>query len=282
MTFEEFWHPFQDIYDKREARAVACWILEVCFGLTMTDIVGGAVEQISTQQLQRLLNIQQRLLKGEPVQYVAGVADFGPRQFYVASGVLIPRPETYMLCQWIEEENSSLLMPHSTLLDIGTGSGCIACTLAAQLPQVRVSAWDISPSALNIARKNAEKYQVDINFKQCDLFKVKYGCDMGKWDLIVSNPPYICDSEAEKMEDRVLDYEPKLALFVPDDNPLLFYSYIGKFAKSALKEGGRLYFEINPRFGEYLKDIFLGMGFNTVVIKKDQFGKNRFIRAIWH
>ena len=279
MTFDDFWQPLTKIYDRGEARAVARWLLEVIFNLTMTDIVSGAVEQMSPDDVKRLLSMRQRLLKGEPVQYVAGVADFGPLQFHVAPGVLIPRPETYELCKMIVQDN---VKQRPSILDIGTGSGCIACTLAANIPESAVTAWDISPVALSIAKENAVRLKTPVNFEERDMLKIKYGTDAGRWDVIVSNPPYICDSEADDMVSWVLDYEPELALFVPDDDPLKFYLHIINYAQSALSEGGRLYFEINPRYDEHIEDILLGLGFDDIMVREDQFGKNRFVCATWH
>lgn len=294
-TFEGLWRSLLPRYDEGEARAVVRWLLEVSFGLSMTDIVCGAIERLTISEQQRLHDMHQRLLEGEPVQYVAGVADFGPRQFRVAPGVLIPRTETYELCQWVKEECGAWTNPTSDaqdaadelhtkrrILDIGTGSGCIACTLAADFPAAEVTAWDISPVALGIAKENARRAGVNIAFEQHDMLQVQYGSDAGRWDVIVSNPPYICDSEADDMADWVLDYEPEIALFVPDDDPLLFYLHISNYAQSALKEGGLLFFEINPLYDEHIEDILLGLGFDDIEVREDQFGKNRFIKARWH
>ena len=279
MTFDDFWQPLTKIYDKGEARPVARWLLEVVFNITMTDIVCGAVERMSADDMERLMGMQKRLLEGEPVQYVAGIADFGPLQFGVAPGVLIPRPETYELCKMIIQDNRK---PQPTILDIGTGSGCIACTLAKNIPEAKVTAWDVSSVALSIAEENAKRLNATVCFEERDILKVKYGTDAGKWDIIVSNPPYICDSEADDMASWVLDYEPETALFVPDDDPLLFYLHISNYAQSALSEGGRLYFEINPHYDEHIEDILLGLGFDDIIVREDQFGKNRFVRATWH
>ena len=299
MTYEQFWHALLRCYDKDEARSVARWVLEIGFNISLTDIVCGAVERLGEEEQNRLRAILKRLLSGEPVQYVMGVADFGPRQFSVRPGVLIPRPETYELCQWIlsdisASETSSNSETSATshtsrfsrsspldILDIGTGSGCIACTLASALPMAKVTAWDISPQALRIARENAKKTGVNVSFERRDMLRQPYN-DFGIWDIVVSNPPYICECEAEDMEPRVLDFEPEEALFVPDDDPVCFYLQISNYAQSALKEGGRLYFEINPLYDEHIEDILLGLGFDDIVTRKDQFGKDRLMRATWH
>ena len=283
MNYEELWQPLTQVYDASEARAVARMVLDVRFGMSLADVLCGKVTQLSAKEQAELQEIQQRLLQGEPVQYVLSVADFGPKTFLVTPDVLIPRPETYELCQWITDDLSPLTSPLSpfSVLDIGTGSGCIACTLAAQWPQAKVTGWDISAKALEVARRNAQRMGVDISFEQRDMLNQPYN-EFGLWDVVVSNPPYVCDSEADDMEPWVLDYEPETALFVPDDDPVMFYLQISNYAQSALKEGGRLYFEINPRFDEAIEDILLGLGFDDIRLKEDQFGKTRFMKATWH
>jgi release factor glutamine methyltransferase len=169
------------------------------------------------------------------------------------------------------------------VLDIGTGSGCIAITLALDIPNSQVTAWDISPIALRVASDNAQRLAANVTFKEVDMLSVPYappfGGVGGGWDLIVSNPPYICDSEAEEMDANVLDYEPEIALFVPDDDPLQFYVPIMNYAQSALHPGGQLWLETNPLYEEIIEERLLELGFN-VTAHDDQFGKTRFIQAI--
>ena len=271
MTYEEFWRPLMQIYDQGEAKALAQLVFELRFGLTLADTLCGR-----TGDEDDLHQIQGRLLQGEPVQYVLGLAEFGPFVFHVRPGVLIPRPETYELCQWC--------LPSSThdwkgsILDIGTGSGCIACTLAALLPQAQVTAWDISESALSIARENAEHTHVNVSFEQVDALNIPPLTTI-RWDIIVSNPPYICEQERTTMERNVLDYEPKEALFVPDEDPLLFYRTISDYALETLNPSGTLFFEINPLYAEALRKHLEAKGF-CVEQREDQFGKIRFIKAI--
>ena len=270
MTYEAFWRPLTQIYETGEAKAVAQLVFEVRYGLTMADVLCG-----KTGDKTELRHIQERLLQGEPVQYVLGVAEFGERQFLVKPGVLIPRPETYELCQWC--------LPADTcgwrgcVLDIGTGSGCIACTLAAALPQAKVTAWDISEAALSVARENAKRTNVHVSFEQVDALNPPP--ITLHWDIIVSNPPYICEQERETMERNVLEHEPQEALFVPDDDPLLFYRAIAEYGEEALKPGGWLYFEINPRYADDMQHLLSKMSYHDIEIKKDQFGKQRMIRA---
>ncbi len=276
MTYEEFWHPLTGIYEAGEAKAVARMVLDVRFGLSMTDILCGKVTQLSAEEQELLREMQKRLLKGEPVQYVLGEAAFGSRTFSVAPGVLIPRPETYELCQWVLYD---AVPQHQTILDVGTGSGCIACTLAAELPDARVTAWEISDDALRIAAENAQRMSLRVKFEKVDALHFP-PLSTTTWHVIVSNPPYICRQESASMERNVLDYEPHLALFVPDDDPLRFYRAIAAYAAVALKPQGRLYFEINPLYARDTEDMLLSAGFRDTETRRDQFGKERFIKAI--
>ena len=272
MTYLEFWQPLMAMYDEGEARAVAGLVLEMRFGLTMVDVLCGRMPDDEA-----LRCIQRQLLDGEPVQYVLGEAEFGGRRFRVSPSVLIPRPETYELCQWC-------LPPMPTawqgrVLDIGTGSGCIACTLAAELPKATIMAWDISETALAVARENARSTNVSVSFERIDILDIPSSAYCEKWDIIVSNPPYICDQEKSAMERHVLEHEPHTALFVPDDDPLLFYRAISGYAWQTLKPGGTLYFEINPLYDKELELLLRSRGFTAVSSHQDQSGKTRFTKA---
>ena len=215
-----------------------------------------------------------RLEGGEPVQYVLGVADFCGRQFHVAPGVLIPRPETAELCQWILEES----LEERDVLDIGTGSGCIAATLAAELPGARVTGWDISEEALKIAQENARCLDASVSLERKDALHLQP--DGRYWDLIVSNPPYIMEEERAGMEKNVLDFEPETALFAPKEEPAIFYYRIADYAVKTLKSCGSLFFELNPLTAEAVASYLRQVGFQNVEIRKDQFGKNRFLKAM--
>lgn len=299
MSYEQFWQSLTARYDVGEARAVARMVLEVGFGLSMTQLLCDGLSNLSEAELLRLSEMQQRLLKGEPVQYVLGVADFGPHQLQVATGVLIPRPETYELCEEIvkdfsessenseSSEISELSAPPSPMriLDLGTGSGCIACTLAAELPVAEVTACDIAPEALAIARENARELGVSVRFVQGDMLNPDRSVELAperikiNWDVIVSNPPYICMEEAALMEPHVLEHEPHQALFVPDDDPLLFYRAIADYATKTLRHGGTLYLELNAHYAEDCRQLFIQNGFADVRLMEDQFGKLRFLKA---
>ena len=274
MTYPEFWRPLTALYGEGEAKAVARLVMEEHFGLSMADVLCGRMGDEA-----ELRQIQQRLLTGEPVQYVLGRAEFGGRWFHVAPGVLIPRPETYELCQWCLPSDPSGW--RGTILDIGTGSGCIACTLAAELPHAKVAAWDISETALAIAQDNARRLNVNVIFSQIDILQLSIiNCQLSFYDIIISNPPYVCQRERTAMERNVLDYEPSLALFVPDDDPLLFYRAIADYARQALKPGGALYFEINPLYAAELQSLLSKMTYHAIELREDQYGKPRMMKAI--
>ncbi len=287
MTYEQFWQPLTSLYDAGEAKAIARMALDVAFGMSMADILCGKVTQLSADESQKLQKIQDRLLKGEPVQYVLGSADFGGRVFHVDPGVLIPRPETAELCQWIVESEGSASVNGDdrravSILDIGTGSGCIAITLALDIPHSRVSAWDISDEALRIARANAESLGAAVSFSRRDALQPSAPSMQATcpgYDIIVSNPPYIYNKEKETMQQHVLGFEPHLALFAPNDNPMLFYRAISNYAATALHPGGSLYFELNPLLAGDVASLLSSCGFLHVEIRPDQFGKQRFIKA---
>ena len=283
MTYRELWQSLTSRYTESEAKAVVRYLLEVGYGLSMTDILSGGAERIPADEMEEN---RRRLLNGEPVQYVIGKAEFGGSIFKVSPAVLVPRPETYELCQWVEKEERGERKEERdySVLDIGTGSGCIAITLALDMSYAKVEAWDISGKALNIARQNAESLNAQVHFRQVDalneptedssLFSLHPSLN-----IIISNPPYICKQEATSMEAHVLDHEPHQALFVPDDDPLLFYRAIAQYGRTALVAGGWLYFEINPLYHEVLEKMLDEMGYFGIEMRKDHFGQWRFARA---
>lgn len=284
MTYNELWRQLTQVYDDYEAKAIARMVYEVRFGLMPSDLFIGKDTQLSTDDQKLLAEITQRLLTGEPIQYVLGEAEFGGRTFHVEPGVLIPRPETYELCQWIMEERRGKKEEgrNTSILDIGTGSGCIACTLAAELADAEVTAWDISDDALRIATENAKRTNVHVSFEKVDVLNTSLlnRERPATWlDIIVSNPPYICNKERATMERNVLEHEPELALFVPDDDPLLFYRTIARFAAKTLNPGGALYFEINPLYVSEMQQMLSEEGFSHTEIRNDQFGKQRFTKS---
>lgn len=261
--------------EEGEAKAVAMVLFEKLFGLSQTDLLMGKAEELEAADVQRLNQCVDRICSGEPVQYVLGKADFMGMELKVSLAVLIPRPETEELVN--ELVNVAADGKSLRILDIGTGSGCIALAIKKFLPQAEVTAWDISPEALRVARNNAEQLGLDICFEQRDILSTNLSVMSEVFDFIVSNPPYICRQESEEMERRVTDFEPHAALFVPDDDPLLFYRAITRFASVALRTGGQLFFEINRRFGGQVCELMYQTGFEGVTLKTDQFDNPRIV-----
>ena len=279
-TYQQFWQSLTPLYDAGEAQAIVRTVLDVEYGMTLTDIICGKVNELSSDEERNLEEIITRLQNGEPVQYVLGEADFAGRTFHVEPGVLIPRPETAELCQWIEEDVSSLEADErKQILDICTGSGCIAITLGLTLPNSEVTGWDISEDALRIAQGNVEMLKAgNVRIEYQDALMLPKAAETA--DIIVSNPPYICEKEKADMEKNVLDYEPDLALFVPDEDPLKFYRAIAEFASTELRSWGMLYFEINPLYEKETREMLEGFGFKDIETKEDAFGKKRMMRAM--
>lgn len=275
MSYEALWHRLTPLYDAGEAKAIVRWLLDVRFGLSMADILCDKMKELPKEDQKALERMMQRLESGEPIQYIIGVADFFGRSFHVAPGVLIPRPETAELCEYV----LSCRKTEEKILDIGTGSGCIAITLALEIPEAKVTAWDISDDALLIAQENAKTLGADIAFGKRDILDTSLSTSQ-TWDVIVSNPPYIMPSERDGMEENVLGHEPSLALFAPADNPILFYQRIGDYAVHSLKSGGCLYFELNPLTADDVADDLRQRGFKNIEIRQDQYGKNRFLKAM--
>lgn len=214
-----------------------------------------------------------RLAAGEPLQYVIGSTPFCGLTFKVDGRVLIPRPETAELVDWVAQDAAKT----GVLLDVGTGSGCIAISLAHRLPGWKVQGWDISDGALEVARENNRLNGTEVEFRKMDILNAEQDC---RFDVIVSNPPYVLESEKAQMEDNVLKYEPHTALFVPDNDALLFYRAIAEFGKNSLVPGGALYFEINPLEASALKAMLEQRGYHNVELRSDIFGKLRMIKAI--
>ena len=278
MTYSEIWHRIATSYDDGEARAIARILIEELFGLSYADIVCGATEQLSADDTLRLDTAVRRIEQGEPLQHVLGYADFCGNRFSVNSSVLIPRPET----EWLVDEGAKLMSTTATsspkrILDIGTGSGCIAISLKLRLGDAYVEAWDISEEALRTAQDNADALKAEVVFRKRDALRADNTA--APWDLIVSNPPYICDSERSAMDDNVLLHEPHTALFVPDDDPLRFYRAIARYALLTLNIGGSLLFECNTRYAEATGTMLRDMGFEEVTVSDDCFGLPRFVRG---
>lgn len=281
MTYSEIWHRIATSYEDGEARAIARILIEELFGLSYTDIVCGATDQLSADDTLRLDTAVRRIEQGEPLQHVLGYADFCGNHFGVNASVLIPRPET----EWLVDEGERLMNGASNaapsapkrILDIGTGSGCIAISLKLRLGEAYVEAWDISEEALRTAESNAKALKAEVAFCKRDALRAEES--VAPWDLIVSNPPYICDSERAGMDDNVLLHEPHTALFVPDDDPLRFYRAIARYALRSLNNGGSLLFECNTRYAEATGEMMREMGFEDVTVNDDCFGLPRFVKG---
>jgi len=263
-----------EIYPPEEVKALSMLICCDMLGLDALDIYMGKDIILSEWKQRELENIIFRLQKNEPIQYIRGFTEFRGRNFKVASGVLIPRPETAELVELVTKENPDACR----LLDIGTGSGCIAISLDKELPNTSVEAWDISEEALAIARQNNKELEAGVTFLQRDVLSDDWE-KMPSFDVIVSNPPYVTETEKKDMDANVLDWEPELALFVPDEDPLRFYSRIARLGRELLLPGGKLYFEINRAYGRETAHILEMNQYRDVRVIKDIFGKDRIVTA---
>ena len=262
------------IYPKSEINYLIRIILHEVCGLSTTDIALHKFSDLSDTQFANIIEITSRLRNHEPIQYILGKTEFYDIHLQVNPSVLIPRPETEELIDWILSEKKSF----RHILDIGTGSGCIAIALAKNISKSEVDAWDVSPAALETANGNAENNNVRINFSRVDILNDEI--DYKTYDLIVSNPPYVAESEKQEMEANVLNFEPHLALFVPDSDPLLFYRKIADIAAKQLTSGGELFFEINRTKGSDVVSLLKQKGFTDVQLRKDLSGNERMIKAV--
>ena len=229
---------------------------------------------LTTEQEALLGNAIERLQKREPIQHILGYSDFCGLRFKVTPATLIPRPETSELVEWIASEATG----NESILDIGTGSGCIAISLAHKVPQSKVTAWDISHDALAVAAENSKANGQAVTFEQVDI--LAYEPTGEQFDIIVSNPPYIKENEKEAMHSNVLDWEPHTALFVPDNDPLLFYRVIAEKGLFILTPGGKLYFEINRAHGKETMEMLAALGYTNIELRKDFADNDRMIRAV--
>ena len=261
-------------YPDSEALSLAKMLLTEAFGFSTLELYGGKDKEISGNRLRDLHEMLSRLKKNEPIQYIIGTESFCGLTFEVNPNVLIPRPETQELVRWIESDWKSV---PCRILDIGTGSGCISISLAKFLEDAKVESWDISEGALQVAHRNCVRNEVEVLLRQQDVLSVVPEGEL--YQVIVSNPPYICEKEKVDMDANVLDWEPETALFVPDADPLLFYRKIAELGISMLCEGGALYFEINRAYGEETLRMLEGLGYRQLELRKDDFGNDRMIKA---
>jgi release factor glutamine methyltransferase len=265
-------------FSEGEIESLIFLIFEKLKGYSRTQFLMAGDVELSNEEVIIIERIVVRLKNHEPIQYILGETEFYGLPFYSVPGVLIPRPETEELVQWIIQENK-LLAPN--ILDIGTGSGCIAVSLRKNIPRATVLACDISPVCLETTCRNAELNTVDVSVFEYDVLNHTPEIVFPQLDIIVSNPPYIRESEKLHMQKNVLDFEPGLALFVSDEDPLLFYECIADFALSHLRNGGSLYLEINEAFGLECQIMLHGKGLTKEILKKDINGKDRMIRSVF-
>ena len=263
------------LYPENEVQALLSHLMQSVTGYSRTQLLLHKNSELSDENRKQLLSMLERLQNGEPLQYILGETEFYGLIFRVSPSVLIPRPETEELVDLILRENKH---ENLSVLDIGTGSGCIAISLSQNLKNAQVEAWDISEEALAVAKTNAETNNQSVKFQKNDVLNDLRSTDT--FDIIVSNPPYVCASESTEMHRNVLDYEPHLALFVSDHDPLLFYRKITELSTRMLKSGGRLYFEINAAYGNETASLLTKSGFLMVEIVKDIFGKDRIVKGI--
>jgi release factor glutamine methyltransferase len=265
------------LYDQQEATAITYVLFEDLLGINKREIFVSDSSRLTKTDHQKLKQAVTELMDHKPVQHVVGFAHFMDLKFKVNQEVLIPRPETEELVHLVVNDYND---QHLHILDIGTGSGCIAISLKKYLPQAEITAVDISAHALETARENAALNHLEVHFMQMNILDEKEWVKLGdqSFDLIVSNPPYVTQADKEKMQRNVLDFDPDLALFVPEDNPLIFYKSIADFSKEYLAAEGKMYFEINESLGIETKLLFKNSGFKVVEVLKDIFGKDRMLR----
>lgn len=262
------------IYSQGEISAITQLILDKRLNISIIDSLTYKFNNLSDEQLSILSQIIEKIKQKEPIQYVLSESEFYNLPFSVNNNVLIPRPETEELVEWIIESEKN---QNISLLDIGTGSGCIAISLSHNMPSANISAWDVSPQALEVAQQNAKLNNTKVSFALNDILMTQKSETL--FDVIVSNPPYITEKEKEQMHNTVTDFEPHIALFVPNHNPLLFYKHIATFALKSLKDNGRLYFEIHRSYGQETMHMLAEKGFVNIELRKDMAGNDRMIRA---
>jgi release factor glutamine methyltransferase len=264
------------IYSKEEIESICRLIFEKVPGFSRLQVHLNQHQTISAANLAQITEILHRLKQLEPIQYILNNSEFYGLKLKVNPDVLIPRPETEELVDWIIADYKKTT---PEILDIGTGSGCIPIALVKNLPGASADGWDISLEALTVAKGNAISNQVEIGFQYADILKFIYPSTNKKYDIIVSNPPYITISEQLSMHKNIIDYEPHIALFVPDTDPLIFYRAIAELALSLLKPGGGVFFETNEQYGHETAELLELKGYRNIILRKDIHGKERMVKA---
>jgi release factor glutamine methyltransferase len=282
MTIKEVYRSFllqvQDIYPLSEATTITDWVFESVMNIKKADLIKNPHQLITKSSHLQINNHLQQLLQHKPIQYILGETWFYNMKLKVNEHVLIPRPETEELVEWVTTTDDRRLTTAS-ILDIGTGSGCIAIALKKQLHAAVITAIDVSKDALTVAKENAATHNMHIEFLAFDFLNEAKWKELPIFDIIVSNPPYIPINEKEKLSKNVAAYEPGTALFVPNNNPLLFYEKIAAFGKEHLNYNGKIFVETHEKYAEETASIFKELKYGYVDSKKDMFGKDRMIMA---
>lgn len=281
-VFLSFQQSLAEVYDRRETEAIALLVLEEITNLSRSKIKAFTEDEITGEASEKIHLILEELKTGKPVQYILGTTEFYGLNFLVNPATLIPRPETEELVQWVLEESKKLKIKNQkplTVLDIGTGSGCIAISVKKNLPEAVITAIDISPEALHTAKQNAVINEVNVDFIQDDILKSQLTFESQKLDIIISNPPYVTLQDKLLMHQNVTNFEPHNALFVPQNDPLVFYKAIADFAVGRLSNNGLLFFEINENFGEETIELLSNRGFINTELRQDMSGRDRMIMA---
>ena len=279
LAYKQLLAQLYEVYDNREAANIADMVIEQVTGQKKIDRIVYKNIPVNPAQQIEIQKMAVELLQHRPVQYVLGESWFMGIKLKVNESVLIPRPETEELVEWIVEDLKIVPNQFRSLLDIGTGSGCIPLSIKNKIPSMTVSAIDVSEDALQVAKQNSEDRGIPVHLYHLNILDEKAWVRLDHYDIIVSNPPYITKREQRSMQENVLEYEPHLALFVSDQDPLIFYRAIAKFSSLHLKPGGFVYVEINEVMGDEVVDIFKTMGFAPVILKKDMQGKDRMVKA---
>lgn len=264
----------KDTYSEREIRNICNMIYMDVLHFANIDIHLRKNEILEKSFINKFTEMVGLLKSGRPIQYIIGETEFAGLRFGVNAATLIPRPETAELVEWV----SGVLEAGMKVIDIGTGSGCIAVSLAMRHPDCCVSGMDISADAVAMAERNARHNAVEVEWRVGDILHFERE-QWGKYDVIVSNPPYVRECEKAEMEDRVLRFEPSQALFVPDEDPLVFYRRIGEFGQRQLNPGGKLFFEINEALGPQMLELMEQCGYTNLELRKDFYGKDRMVKA---
>ena len=278
-VFADYRQGLSELYDASELESITLLTVSEVYNLSKAKIKAFPETELTQQQANKLSEILTQLKTGKPIQYILGKTEFYGLTFKVNPSVLIPRPETEELVEWVLSSVRRLQLAVGNILDIGTGSGCIAISIKKNLPKFSVSAMDISSEALKTAKENAELNQVNIEFIEADILSIKSEIEIPKSEIIISNPPYVTALDKTHMHTNVTDFEPRSALFVPEDDPLVFYNAIADFAATRLVPIGLLFFEINENYGEQAMELLEAKNFKHIQLRKDMNGRDRMIKA---